>query len=146
MLRNLRLIAFMLATSLMVPMIASAEAVRPVIGNKIEAYSGLQNVQVRILRAGERLDNRALVQISGIDHDWDGRIQKMNVEKTIKDVRYSIEVKGKRYLALIMNTGIGELHLPGESQPVSIFPNSGLALEGIPEHFLTAYLQQSDGE
>jgi hypothetical protein len=51
------------------------------------------------------------------DHDWDGRIQKMNVEKTFKDVRYSIEVKGRRYVALIMTSGIGELHLPGESQP-----------------------------
>jgi hypothetical protein len=70
----------------------------------------------------------------------------MNVEKTFKDVRYSIEVKGKRYVALIMNSGIGELHLPGESPPVNIFPNSALALESIPEHFLTAYLQQSDGD
>jgi hypothetical protein len=146
MLRNLRLIAFMLATALTVPMIAAAEAVRPLIGNKIEAYSGLQNIQVRILRVGERLDNRALVQITGIDHDWDGRIQKMNVEKTFKDVRYSIEVKGKRYVALIMNSGIGELHLPGESQPVNIYPNSALASEGIPDHFLTAYIQQSDVE
>jgi hypothetical protein len=136
----------MLAAVLMVPMIAAAEAVRPVIGNKMEAYSGLQNVQVRILRVGERVDNRALVQITGIDHDWDGRIQKMNVEKTFKDVRYSVEVKGKRYVALILNSGIGELYLPGENRQVNMFSNSALALEGNPEHFLTDYLQQSNGE
>lgn len=136
----------MLAAVLMVPMIAAAEAARPVIGNKIEAYSGLQNVQVRILRVGERNDNRALVQITGIDHDWDSRIQNMSVEKTFKDVRYSIEMKGKRFVALIMNGAIGELYLPGESQQVHIFPNSALALEGNPEHFLTDYLQQSNDE
>ena len=145
MLQTLRRLVLIFAAALIAPAIAAQDTVRPVIGNKIEAYTGRQNVQVKILRVGERSANQALVQISGIDHDWDKRIQRMDIEKTFKDVRYSVEVNGKRHITLIMSNEIGELYLPGENQQTNIFPNSSLGREGNPEHFLTDFLQQSDG-
>jgi hypothetical protein len=146
MLKKWNLVALILSAVLVAPAIAvEKKTERPEIANNVEAYSGRQNVQVWTLRVGKRSANQALVQITGIDHDWDKRIQKMDIEKTFKDVRYSVDVNGKRYVALIVNNGLGELYLPGENKQLEVFSDSTLASEGNAEHFLTEYLQQSEG-
>lgn len=146
MFKKWNLLALALSALMLAPTLASAEAPRPPIAEKVQAYSGPQGVQVWTLRIGERSANEALVQVTGIDHDWDKRIQKMTVEKTFKDVRYSTLVNGKPYIALIINQGYGELYLPGESKSVNIQDDDDLAAEGNAEYFLTDYLQQSDSK
>lgn len=146
MLKTRNLLPLVLSALIVAPTIAAEETPRPAIANQIEAYSGAQGVKVWTLRVGERSANQALVQVTGVDHDWDKHIYKMDVEKTFKDVRYSTQVNGKPFIALIVSEGYGEkyaeLYLPGENKSIKITSNSGLAEQGNPEHFLTEYLQQ----
>lgn len=53
---------------------------RPEVADQVIAYTGAQGAKVWTLRIGERAANEALVQIEGVDHDWNMRIQKMQVE------------------------------------------------------------------
>lgn len=122
---------------------ADNETARPQVADRVVAYSGTQGVKVWTLRYAERSANQALVQIEGVDHDWDKRIQKMNVEKTSKDTRYSTEVDGKKYVALIVQGNYGELYLPGEAQSAAVGYDEGLSSQGNAQHFLTDYLEQS---
>lgn len=115
---------------------------RPPVADKVVAYQGEQGVKVWTLRIGERSANEALVQIEGIDHDWNMRIQKMQVEKSSKDTRYSTTVDGKKYVVLIVqgNWG-GELYLPGEAKELSVGYSEGLSDQGNAQAFLTDYLE-----
>ncbi|WP_263146708.1 hypothetical protein [Pseudomonas sp. RIT-PI-AD] len=145
MLKTLNRLALILGILLTAPAFA-AESPRPPIGNQVIAYSGQQGLKVWTLRVDERSANQALVQIGGIDHDWNMRIQKMAVEKTAKDVRYSTDVDGQPFVVLILRGNHGELHLPGESQELPLGYDDALSQAGNPEHFLTDYLQQSAAE
>ncbi|MCS3473148.1 hypothetical protein M2401_006916, partial [Pseudomonas sp. JUb42] len=91
---------------------------------------------------GARAANEALVQVEGVDHDWNLRIRKMKVEKTAKDTRYSTEVNGQKFVALILQDGYGELYLPDESQELNVSYSEGLSSQGNAQAFLTDYLNQ----
>ncbi|MFP1857774.1 hypothetical protein [Lonsdalea quercina] len=121
---------------------AATEAPRPPVSDNVVAYSGEQGVKVWTLRYGERTANQALVQIDGIDHDWKLRIQKMDVEKTSKDTRYSTQVDGKKFVVLIVRRGYGELYLPDETQEIRVGYDDALSQSGNAQYFLTDYLQQ----
>ncbi|GAB7528631.1 hypothetical protein PS3A_10400 [Pseudomonas sp. 3A(2025)] len=122
--------------------LAESEAPRPPVGDRVVAYSGTQGVKVWTLRYDERSANQALVEINGVDADWNKRIQKMSVAKTSKDTRYSTEVDGKPYVAMIIQGNHGELYVPGEPQMISLSYDEALSSEGNAQHFLTDYLQQ----
>ncbi len=93
------------------------------------------------MRIGDRSANEALVQIEGVDHDWNMRIQKMKVEKTSKDTRYSTTVDGQKFVVLIVQgTWGGELYLPGEAQEMTVGYSEGLSNQGNAQAFLTDYL------
>lgn len=124
------------------PFLAMAEDARPPVAEKVMAYQGQQGVKVWTLRIGERSANEALVQVEGVDHDWNMRIQKMKVEKTARDTRYSTEVAGQKFVALIIQDGYGELYLPDESQELTVGYSENLSSEGNPQAFLTDYLNQ----
>ncbi|MBA6118970.1 MULTISPECIES: hypothetical protein [Pseudomonas] len=131
----------LLATSLTLWMgLAHAQA-RPPVADNVVAYQGQQGIKVWTLRVGERSANEALVQIEGVDHDWNMRIQKMSVEKTSKDTRYFTTVDGQRFVVLIIqgNWG-GELYLPGEAQALMVGYSEGLSNQGNAQAFLTDYL------
>ncbi|MBK5003402.1 hypothetical protein [Pseudomonas sp. S32] len=114
---------------------------RPEVAKHVVAYLGTEGAKVWTLRIGDRAANEALVQVEGIDHDWDMRIQKMHVEKTSKDTRYWTTVDGKKFVALIVQgTWGGELYLPGEAQPRPVGYSEGLSQQGNAEAFLTDYL------
>ncbi|KPA88134.1 MULTISPECIES: hypothetical protein [Pseudomonas] len=115
---------------------------RPPVADKVLAYSGQQGVKVWTLRIGERSDNQALVQVEDVDHDWNLRIQKMNVEKTAKDTRYSTTVDGQKFVVLILQEGWGELYLPGESKALTVGYDENLSSRGDAQAFLTEYLKK----
>lgn len=75
---------------------------RPAVAEQVKAYMGTEGVKVWTLRIGERAANEALVQVEGVDHDWNMRIQKMQVEKTAKDTRYWTTVGGNKFVVLIV--------------------------------------------
>ncbi|SDX48648.1 hypothetical protein [Pseudomonas salomonii] len=114
---------------------------RPEVAEKVLAYAGEGGVKVWTLRIGARNDNQALVQLEGVDHDWNMKIQKMTVEKTSKDTRYSITVDGQKFVVLVLQKGWGELYLPGESQALNVGYDEFLSSQGNAQAFLTDYLQ-----
>ncbi|MFP1725442.1 hypothetical protein [Lonsdalea quercina] len=140
--RKIHWMALILGFFMTTAVCAATEAPRPPVGDRVVAYSGEQGVKVWTLRYGERAANQALVQIDGIDHDWKMRIQKMDVEKTSKDTRYSTQVDGKKFVVLIVRSGYGELYLPGEAQEIMVGYDDTLSQSGNAEYFLTDYLQQ----
>jgi len=114
---------------------------RPAVAEQVKAYMGTEGVKVWTLRIGERAANEALVQVEGVDHDWNMRIQKMQVEKTAKDTRYWTTVGGNKFVVLIVQGGWGgELYLPGEPQPLPVGYSEGLSRQGDAQAFLTDYL------
>ncbi|WP_296254915.1 MULTISPECIES: hypothetical protein [unclassified Pseudomonas] len=119
-----------------------ADDARPEVADKIMAYQGEQGVKVWTLRIGARTADEALVQVEGVDHDWNLRIQKMKVEKTAKDMRYSTEVNGQKFVALILQDDYGELYLPDESRKLNVGYSEWLSSQGNAQAFLTDYLNQ----
>ncbi len=122
---------------------------RPEVADQVVAYMGAQGAKVWTLRIGERATNEALVQVEGVDHDWNMRIQKMQVEKTSRDTRYSTIVDGKKFVVLIVQGSWGgELYLPGEAQPMQVGYSQELSQQGNAQAFLTDYLaiQNQEGQ
>ncbi|RMQ96192.1 hypothetical protein ALP94_02606 [Pseudomonas savastanoi pv. glycinea] len=114
---------------------------RPEVAEQVLAYAGEGGVKVWTLRIGASNDNQALVQLEGVDHDWNMKIQKMTVEKTSKDTRYSTTVDGQKFVVLVLQKGWGELYLPGESQALNVGYDEFLSSQGNAQAFLTDYLQ-----
>ena len=114
---------------------------RPETADKVIAYEGEQGVKVWTLRIGARSEHQALVQLEGVDHDWNMRIQKMNVDKTARDTRYSTMVDGQKFVVLIVQNGWGELYLPGEAQTLNVGYDEYLSSQGNAGAFLTDYLK-----
>lgn len=130
------LVAMMIATG-----VQAAEP-RPAVGPQVKAYSGQEGIKVWLVRVGPRAANQAIVQIGGIDHDWDMRIQKMDMQNVRDEARYSLKVDGQPYVALILRGSSGEVFLPGERKSYWVYYDEELSSSGNAEHFLTDYLQQ----
>lgn len=121
----------------------SAPAARPEVAEEVKAWQGEEGIQVWVLRYGPREENKALVQVTNIDHPWSQRIQIMDVQKNDKKKTYSLMVNGKRFVVLNMfGSGMGELYLPDENQPYRISYSQSLSSYGNAQHFLTDYLNQ----
>ncbi|MFS2225458.1 hypothetical protein [Pantoea sp. B65] len=121
----------------------SADAPRPEVAESVKAWTGNEGVRVWTLRYGKRADNKALVQITHADHDWDQKIQLMDVENKGDRRDYSVNVDGKKFVVLnLNNANSGELTLPGEgvSRPISY--SQLLSDEGNAQYLLTDYLKQ----
>ncbi|WP_097084831.1 MULTISPECIES: hypothetical protein [unclassified Pseudomonas] len=138
---NLRNWAAVLGMALAMLTLNATAQERPEVAEKVVAYGGEQGVKVWTLRIGARSDNQALVQLEDVDHDWNLRIQKMTVEKTAKDTRYSTIVDGQKYVVLIVQDGWGELYLPGEAKPIQVGYSPMLSSQGDAQAFLTDYLK-----
>lgn len=136
-------LALLLGLCLSASALAATDNDRPPVADKMVAFSGEQGIKVSTLRVGERAANEALVMVDGIDHDWQRKIQKMHVEKTSRDTRYSTQVNGKPYVVLIVNGNYGELYLPGETRELRVGYDASLSEQTPPQHFLTDYLEQA---
>lgn len=123
---------------------AHAETSRPEVGPQVRAYSGSEGLKVWVLRVGPRTANEALVQIGGVDHDWNMKIQKMAMDMVREQPRYALSVKGEKFVALILDgEGGGELYLPGEPKAHHVSYSAELSEQGNPDAFLTDYLEQA---
>ncbi|MFK3789908.1 hypothetical protein ACI2KO_06555 [Pseudomonas piscis] len=131
--------AWAMALALVAGMAQAEE--RPQVADKMVAYNGPHGVKVWTLRIGERSANQALVQVEDADHDWNMRIQKMNVEQTARDTRYSTQVDGQKFVVLVLQDGYGELYLPGQAKPLKVGYNDNLSSYGNAQAFLNDYLK-----
>ena len=122
---------------------AMAEEARPEISRYVKAYTGMEGIKVWTLRIGPLEKNESLFQVSGVDHPWDMRIQKVKTESSARGTTYVATVDGKRFVLMSLEGNRGELHLPGShSAKGRIEYDHALSQEGNAEHFLTDYLKQ----
>ncbi len=119
-------------------------AAQPVseIGPYIEGYNGPKLEEVWLLRIGPRSENTFLVQIAGVDHEWDNTIVKCEKKggeglSAVYSVMYNnaphVLITQKSYTEL-------ELHLPAERTTIPLKYSKELSLEGNKEAFLADYL------
>nr|WP_245880207.1 hypothetical protein [Superficieibacter electus] len=124
---------------------AFAETVRPEIGKYVQGYQGQEGAIVWLMRIGPRAANEALVQISHVDNDVDGRIFRCKVQMVRDGEKsYTTEINGKSFELLRMKDGNGNLYMPDEPSSWWINYNDDLSKSDVanPDHFLTAYLEQ----
>ena len=118
---------------------------RPEVARYVKGYNGQEGIQVKILRIGAVDKKEVIVQITGIGHAWDMRLQKMKVEPSQRGHNYVATVDGKRFVALVMEGDWGQLYLPGSGEATtSLFYSKALSEQGNAEHLLTAYLQENN--
>jgi len=133
------------ALTALTPFIAVQAATRPEVAESVKAWEGNEGLQVWTLRYGSRNEHKALVQITDIDHDWNKKIQLMDVEEKGERRDYSVQLDGKKFVVLVLNKyNRGEVYLPGESTAHNIYYSNALSAEGNAQYFLTDYLEQQE--
>lgn len=92
----LRLITAFLGVFLLMQS-AFADQARPETSKYVQAYRGQEGAVVWLMRIGPREANEALVQVSHVDNDIDGRIFRCKVQITRDGEKsYTAEIKGNR--------------------------------------------------
>ncbi|WP_372160938.1 hypothetical protein ACCP91_14200 [Xanthomonas axonopodis pv. cyamopsidis] len=140
------------ATTLLIPLLGiaavaqtQAAAARPEVAKQAKAYSSSDGVKVSTLRYGPREKNQALMQVTGADSEIDDKILLATTAATQKDTRYTVQLKGRPYVLLILDEGGGELYLPDAAKPARVGYDAGVSEQINPEHYLTDYLEQMAG-
>ncbi|MEB4676866.1 hypothetical protein MXL54_19055 [Enterobacteriaceae bacterium G50] len=140
----LRLITAFLGVFLLMQS-AFAEQARPETSKYVQAYRGQEGAVVWLMRIGPREANEALVQVSHVDNDIDGRIFRCKIQITRDGEKsYTAEIKGKPFELARIKEGSGSLYLPDEQSNWWINYSEELSngSGANAEHFLTAYLEQ----
>lgn len=121
----------------------AADEARPEVSRYVKAYAGHEGVKVWTVRVGPQEKNEALFQVTGIDHPWDMRIQKVKTERGERGTRYVAHVEGKRFVVMSTDGNRGEFQLPGSHAAKGrVEYDHFLSQQGNAEHFLTDYLKQ----
>lgn len=115
---------------------------RPAVSRYIRAYTGPEGIRVWVLRMVPESKHAALLQIEGIDHDWDRLILKVDVRPMQSGEKFFYLANGKRYEVFTNEGGTVELLVPGMRERVRLLYNADLSDKGNAQHFLTAYLDQ----
>lgn len=110
--------------------------------DKVVVYQGQQGFKVWILCIGEVVVGEVLLQVEGLDYDWDCLIYKVKVEKSVRDSCYFIELNGSKYVILIVCDGWGEFYLFGEQQMWQVVYSEVLLFVGEFQVFLIDYFEQ----
>ena len=121
-----------------------AEEIRPEIGPFVKAFHGNEGLKVWTLRIGPRSAQEALVQLGGIDHDWNKLIQKAKVEIDRDRTLYTVQLDDKKFVLLILSNGKGSVYLPDSNNEMPVSYDEALSENSNPEHFLTDFLEQKN--
>jgi len=113
---------------------------RPVVADRVIAYSGDLGIKVWTLRIGDRKAQEALVQIEDADHEWNLAIQKMKITRVNDVLHYSVSQGNKRHVVLILKQNHGQLFLPNEPDAITLQYNDELTQRGDAQMFLNHYL------
>lgn len=138
--RKIAMLALLLAS-----MLAHAgNPATPELGRYVKAYNGPEGTTVRILRIGPHASGEALVQVTGIDHGWDGRMMKMKIEATQQGYKYVFASGGKTYDILDFSDSDGlTLLVPGMRRRAMLQYALDKSSASIPQHMLTEYQEQN---
>lgn len=121
----------------------AADTARPEVADHVKAWESTDGIQVWTLRYGKLSEHKALVQITNVDHEWNKKIQVMNVEKKNGRTDYILPLEGKPYTVLTLDKyNYGELYLPDESSSFPVRYSEYLSSEGDAQNFLSDYLKQ----
>ena len=120
-----------------------AAAARPEVAKQAKAYSSRDGIKVSTLRYGPREKNQALVQVTGADSEIDDKILLATTAATQKDTRYTVQLRGRPYVLLILNAGTGELYLPGAQKAAQVGYDAAASEQINAEHYLTDYQEQA---
>lgn len=105
-----------------------------------EYYLGPKTMTVELAKLAN--GKQALVKVYGVDHQWDGKVQRVNI-RTGRDNRteYYLQVDGKEYVMMLVDQYQAQIYLPGMGESYLRF--NGEASRALqPEHLLTEYEQQ----
>ncbi|MFI8619153.1 hypothetical protein ACIGHN_27005 [Acidovorax sp. NPDC077693] len=119
-----------------------ADTPRAEIATQVKTYASTDGVKAWTLRYGPRENNQALIQVTDSDSTIDKKILLATTKTTAKDTRYTVELKGRPYVLLILNGNAGELHVPGSQKSTWVRYDEYLSAQSNPEHYLTDYEQQ----
>lgn len=132
--------------------VAQAEGERPEVGPVAQVYSaGGSSLTVTLVRVGKREDGEYLIQFAGVDSEFNNRIIKhkcvLTEDKT--DCYNEVMRPGREYYSFTGRSGwfssqSYDAYLPDvPAKPIYVYYNRAASDAVNPEHFLTAYLQQS---
>lgn len=121
---------------------SSAAENRPEMSRYTTAYSGGEGFRVWVARFGPKENQEALVQISGIDHKFDGRVIRAKVIPGLggNSVKYVATVDGQAYELLHAQAGKAQLLVTGTAWPSELCFDKSLVDDRPPQHLLTDYL------
>ncbi|WP_238154080.1 hypothetical protein [Xanthomonas campestris] len=138
------------AAAVLVPLLSlaavaqtQAAAARPEVAKQAKAYSSRDGIKVSTLRYGPREKNQALVKVTGADSEIDDKILLATTAATQKDTRYTVQLRGRPYVLLILNAGTGELYLPGAQKASQVGYDAAASEQINAEHYLTDYQEQA---
>lgn len=116
---------------------------RPEVGRYVKAFSGDLGVIVWMTRIGPSSKNEVLIQVEGVDHPWDKVITKHRVDYANDRETYTATLPdGSEFQTFLLKETTGQLFLPNGGRSLHVSYDRGLAAQGNPQHFLTAYLKQ----
>lgn len=146
------LVAVWLCTLALSAEVAGQEA-RPEVAPVAQVYtSGASTLTVTMVRIGEREANKYLIQFSGVDSEWNGRIIRhiCKIGVRASDCYNEAMRPGEKYYAFVGRSGwfasqYFDVYLPDLAvKPVYVYYDKGASEAVNPEHFLTAYMEQED--
>ncbi|MGH1352382.1 MAG: hypothetical protein ACRBBN_16465 [Methyloligellaceae bacterium] len=124
---------------------ALAEGERPRVDRYALGFTGELGVSVTLLGMGKKDDKEFLMQISGVNHDWDRKIlkvKKVNQNTNGSNHNYQVQDGDKTYNAVVVRSRSYTLYLPGIKDSYRLSYDKGIARSVAPEHMLTKYLEK----
>lgn len=133
-----------------VPAFAENEE-RPPVGKYAKAFTGPEGLVVATLRIGMAEKDEFLIQFAGIDHDWDLKIFKAKKVPAAHGHAYEVNVDGEpRRLLVAKNASGGSYeytaYVTDAPYGVKVNYDESYSRRIPPQHFLTDYLKQNEGE
>lgn len=147
----MKTIFVMLTTTIMSIHFANAQnkAERPEMGKVCKTYRG-EGIYVTTARIGPEKNNEVLIGVTGVDHQWNGKIFKAKVKKNNANFDYVIQVDGKDYHIFIYReswSGGYSVYLKDYGSgkiEQRVAYNEWESKDCNPEHLLTEYLEQQE--
>ncbi len=134
---------FVAAFGLMTSAFAGDE--RPRVDRYALGFTGELGVSVTLLGIGKPEDKEFLLQISGVNHDWDRKIlkaKKVNQNRDGSNHIYQVKMGDKTYNAVVVRSRRHTLYLSGSSENYGLSYDKGVARSVAPQHMLTKYLDK----
>jgi len=132
------------------PAFAEETAATPEVGPLVKAYKGPEQMKVSIVRFGPKEAKQALVVFEGIDHEWNGKVFKMNVSDDGN--KYTMMVNhNPNYIVIALRSAtyggsdnsLAIVGLKDDRKEYQALYNEELSKSGKPQDILAKYLEQN---